>query len=232
MNLSIKFIHKHQQTIMRQVPLIVNFIFVLFVPNKTISQEIPKIYTGDHKGAWFVFQNETIDKIGSTSYTANKITFKSSGRLTLPWSAKLQILTDTLVVEGPFTIDGRGKEGKAGEPNKFGSWTSSGLKGAFNVCNTGHDEWLASGTHSNDRGNNGRDGWDGAIITIKYKVFAGVNGGLGNLNVLTSGGPGGKGSSGLLLICGCHPTENKYGPSGANGAKGKDGMFTIQQISN
>jgi hypothetical protein len=173
------------------------------------------------------------DVTSDTVVQAERVVLPSGGRVRVRNGAHLTVVARTVVIQGPFTFDGRGDPGSPG--GGAGEWTSSGACsiGLFGPGEVAHNDWEASGGHSNDRGGNGQPGGNGAVIDVRYvsTVQTGVVGDWrSQVTFLTGGGAGGPEGQGRRLICGCHSSHVKHGPSGSPGAPGTDGRYTLQQV--
>jgi hypothetical protein len=171
------------------------------------------------------FKNDTI-------INAQKIIFKTGGKIRVRNGANVTFIAQILEVENPnFIIDGRGEAGENGASKPdWASTKSHGVNGPIGGSTDGHKQWTEAGGHPNDIGNNGLNGGNGATILIQYKIFQGTNGSVNNINYITDGGKGGAGGIGKKLICGDDPSHFKYGPTGKNGIDGIKGNFRVELI--
>jgi hypothetical protein len=140
----------------------------------------------------------------------------------------LVVAAKRLVVEGPFSINGKGAKGKDGPPQTACAvggcqWTS----GPDNDHSRCHDAWIKAGGHPDDKGQRGHAGGvggKGALVVFRYETIEG-NTGDGQCNVAGGdGGPGGTGGAGRTLVNCSNPGNlRKSGPAGDRGPDGPQG---------
>lgn len=172
------------------------------------------------------------DISGDKLFQADKIILKSGGSIRVRNGSTLTLLAlEELVIEGTFTIDGRGVQGANGGGGgaEWNSGCVGGMAGfSSEESNPRHKDWSNAGS-SADKGGDGGQGGNGATVKILYGAISGVYGGKNNLNIYVDGGKGGSGGTGRRLVCGCCG-KSKYGPSGSNGSDGYPGRYTFKEL--
>lgn len=179
-----------------------------------------------------VYREITNEKVeGRASWISETIVIKAGANIEIvpkDDSPTLTIAAKRLVIEGPFTVNGKGMTGPTG-PAQTGcavggcSWTS----GPGNDTSRCHHNWMIAGGHPDDKGQPGHPGGKGgkgAIVTFRYHKIEG-NTGDAQCNVSGGdGGPGGAGGPGRTLINCSNPGNlRKSGPQGDPGSQGEAG---------
>jgi len=167
---------------------------------------------------------------GSKSIISDKVVIKNGAVINIDAkddNTTFTVSAKSLEIEGPFTVNGAGAQGKPGSagsgchPQGGCSWRS-GPEEDKGRCN---GAWNAAGTHPHDvgvPGEAGGKGGHGVIVRFFYEEVKGPTAAL-QCNVPGGpGGPGGTGGPGRLLI-NCANNAEKRGPTGPQGPSGPDG---------
>lgn len=206
---------------MKSKIIVIFSLIVSFIGNAQTS-----LHTYKDKSATVELSNQTFTH--DTIIDVEKIICRTGGKIRILNGANVTLIAQVLQVDFPnYVIDGRGNAGVNGA-DVINDWTSTPGFPGFN-SHDGHAQWLSAGG-AVDVGGAGKNGGNGATVLIRYRIFQCVNGNQSNINCLTAGGKGGAGGRGRKLICGNHPTEIKYGNSGAYGIDGINGNFNIIQV--
>lgn len=161
------------------------------------------------------------------------LVFVAGARLQIRNGARVMLRAKRVIIKGPVTVDGVGKDGA---PGQVGACCP---RGAGLIIAQHHDdkprsmrEWEAAGNGPDDvggQGGRGEQGGRGASLTIQFQDLEGapsqftidVRGGRGGI-----GGPGGPGR----LLTERWTNRQKRGPSGPSGLPGEAGSLGCFQM--
>lgn len=157
-------------------------------------------------------------------------------------AGNLEIVAETLTVQGALSVDLRGQDGGDGIPGiagalgQRGAPGTPGISGVFGCQQGGGNGGPGGDGGRGSRGGNGGKGGNGGNLVMKIKrsppggLSSSLDGGIGGRPAAGGtggpGGPGGEGGSGNGFCGGGQP-----GPSGRPGAAGDPGQEGVRGVS-
>lgn len=195
-------------------------------PSSTFNVRV--VNSPDHS----IYREITDAKVdGHASWISEKIVIKAGANIEIvakDEKPSLAIAAKTIIVEGPFTVHGKGITGKSGEPQTAcapgGCQWVSGPPQDSSAC---HNNWMLAGGSPDDKGRPGHPGGKGGkgpIVTFRYGKLQGDSANLTCNLPGGDGGPGGAGGRGRELIdCSNPGSLRKSGPGGDPGPQGPSG---------
>jgi hypothetical protein len=168
---------------------------------------------------------------GRASWISDTIVIKAGANIEIvpkDENPSLVIAAKRLVIEGPFSVNGKGMAGTDGLPQTAcpvaGCEWVSGPQEDKSAC---HNAWIVAGGHPDDKGQPGHPGGKGgtgANVTFRYHSLQGDS---GDAQCAVFGGDGGQGGSGgpgrTLIDCSNPGNLRKSGPQGDRGPQGSRG---------